>query len=352
MYITALFWGDCFYYLSILLIDILQGIYRRKLKGGKRCTSMNRFLFSWTAMAQEHENKQLPVEKSILRVYMEVIPRLLNSQRSAVVTIEAYMKLSGQNDSMKVLGGEHSVTVTTKFEQWVEINVTGGIRKLWPPTMEEPDLEVTLVLRTDCRLSRKVPAAFTNPATISLSQAKRRKRLSARQPFLVIHLSDETIKEIVRNESINDSTDEGDLETASIQDGNTASGETRGKRFASVPGCQLENYFVNFSMIEINYIQAPVGYNARQCKGSCDHDFLTVNGRFGNNYAKIMAGTRKVYEIEQQSSIKRHTFSSEPKGPCCVPTKYSSMTMIEMGKDRNLKYTVYPSMVVESCGCR
>lgn len=300
-------------------------------------------------MAQAHAKKQLPVEKSILRAYMGVIPRLLNSQGSAVVNVEAYMKLLGRNDSTKVLAGMHSVTVTSSFSEWVEINVTEGVRKLWPPTVEDTDLEVTLLLTTDCQLSRKVPAAFTNPATISLSHARKRKRLTTLQPFLVVHLSDETIKEIVRNESIN-TLDEGDMEIDIILDENMSNTGTRRKRSAQTPGCHIEDFSVNFHKIEIKYIIAPVSYNARTCTGSCDNDFLSRNGRFGNNHAKIMAGARARFEDSQRTA----QFYTEPKGPCCTPTKYSSLTVIERGEreDKTIRYVTYPSMRVEACGCR
>ena len=334
-----------------LSIDILQGRHRRKPKSEEQCISTNHFLFSLESIALAHTNKQLPVEKSVLRAYMKFNSRLLATQRLTMVTVEVYMKFSETNDSEKVLAGVHIVPVTAQFSQWVEINVTDGIRMLWPLIAEDSHLEVTLTVGIDCQLNMRVPAIVINPANIPLSKPTRRKKKLPHQPFLVVELSDETIKAIVRNESIG-TFSEGDLGMVSINDKNVTNNETRKKRYTSTSGCHIEDFSVNFHLIEIKYIQAPMGYNARQCRGLCDHDFLSLNGRFGNNHAKIMAGARKLFEISQTSSSHDYQFNTEPKGPCCVPTRYSSMTVIEMDKDMTIKYTVYPSMIVEACGCR
>lgn len=326
------------YIFCLYIIDILQGRYRKKHKAGENCTSKSNFLFNLKSMALEHSDNQLSVEKSLLRAYMKFNSRWLEEQEPAIVTVEVYMKFLESNDSKNVLAGTHSVPVTAQFSQWVEINVTEGIRTLGLPTVDETNLEVTLIL--SCQLNTpRVPAIFINPATIPLSKALRRKKKLLLQPFLLVHLSDERIKAIVRNESIDSSND---VEIFNMPDGNTTHSGTRKKRDSS--GCHIEEFFVNFNHIAIKYIQSPVGYNAKQCSGSCTHDFLSLNGGFGNNHAKIMAGARKLFEISSDQ------FTTEPKGPCCVPTSYSSMTVIEF--DVDLKYRVYPSMVVEACGCR
>ena len=324
----------------------MEGRYRPKAVLRKQpCKTRSRFLFGWNSLAQAHANESLPLENAILRAYVEVITRLLNNQGTAEVQVAVYMKRIGRNEA-QVYGGTKSVTVTASLTDWVEFNVTEGLSQLWPPTEKDRGLEVTLILTTDCSLSRKVPAQFINPATIPLSQQKRRERLSYRQPFMVISLSDEIVKEIVRGQSVAD--DAAEAETVTVQG---SGGTSNSRRKREVSGCRMEPYSVNFGEIRISYIQVPASYNAMQCVGSCNHDILTINPHYGNNHAKIMAGSRAVYDIEQRAPSGR-PFTTVPQEPCCVPTKYDPLPVIELGPDRSIKYNVYPSMIVKACGCR
>ena len=305
---------------------------------------MSIFVFKWKSLALAYQKNQLSVEKSVLRAHLKAVPKFLNPEESAQVTLQVYMKLSERNDREKVIVNTHNYSVNEHFSQWIEINVRDGVRSFWPPTVEEPDLELSLELSIDCTLERRVPVRFTNPATISLDKPKRKKNLPL-QPFLVLHLSDEIVKDIVRKESENIS-DDGSLEMGEFQDGDHTNA-TRRKRFVSRSDCHLEDFEIKFAKVEIDYIRSPLTYNARQCKGSCSHNFLSTNGHFGNNHAKLMAGARKRFKMPEHSLN-----ITEPKGPCCVPSKYGALTVIEFWEDGSWKYTVYPSMVVEACACR
>ena len=326
------------------IIDIVEERYRVKTKLHKQpCNGKTIFQFGWNSLAKSHESQPLPLENAILRAYVEAIPRLLKNGK-ATVKVDAYLKILGRNGS-SVFSGTKDLNITSTFENWVEMNITAGLNQLWPPATTDRGVEVTLLLSTDCNLSRKLPAQFISPATIPLSQSNRRGRLLSKQPFMVVSLSDEAVKEIVKSQSSNDEA-EAQKEIVTIQN-NGSTGNGRRKR--SVSGCYREDFSVDFSQIGIRYITSPIGYNAMQCKGSCNHNFLTLNSNHGNNHARIMAGSRAVYEHEQKSKTGT-TYSTIPKEPCCVPTKYDALPVLEV--DGDIKYKVYPSMIVKECGCR
>jgi len=336
-----------------LNIDIVEERYRVKTKLRKQpCNGKSVFQFGWNSLAKTHESQPLPLEDAIIRAHIEAIPRLLNERGKATVKVDAYIKILGRNGS-SIFSSTKDLAVTSTFEDWVEMNITEGLIQLWPPTTTDRGVEVTLFLSTDCSLSRKLPAQFTNPATIPLSQSNRRKRLLSKQPFLVVSLSDETIKEIVKSQSSNEEAEaqEDIVAVQSSRNGNGTRNTGNARRKRSTDGCHREDFSVNFAQIGIGYITSPISYNAMQCKGSCNHDFLTINSNLGNNHARIMAGSRAAYELEQRSSTGLR-FSTVPKEPCCVPTKYDALPVLEIDTDHSIKYNVYPSMIVKECGCR
>ena len=337
----------------ILTTDIVEGVYRGKVRPSEKCSVMNRFIFNWKSLAESEQNKVLPVEKAILRAYLKVIPRHLRGNTSKVtVQVSSYMNLLERNTSI-IEAGEHNLSVTTNSSGWIELNVTKGVRSLWPPVTEESEIEITVVLRTDCAVTRKVPACFEDPTSIEPSKKKRRRRKLALQPLLLVYLSDETIKEIVRNESKNVSDDGETIkeivrnEKNVSDDGETiiTTGSDRRKR-SDTSMCQVEDFHVSFSDLHLYHIIVPSGYNAKQCKGSCSYAAITTNDFLANNHAKIMASAELLSNI--RPSV---TFINQPKGPCCVPVKYSSMTLI-LPKGDSFEYVIYPHMIVDACRCR
>ena len=309
---------------------------------------MNRFFFDWATVSESLKHKVLPIEKATLRAYLKVIPRLLNPDSPIPVSIEIYMKRKESNDtSHGVLAGQLQVSVTAESASWIEMDVSNGVRTLWPVTSDDSHLEITILLRTDCQVSRKVPVIFEDPSTVSLQQLRRRRRLYARQPIFLVHISDEAVKEVVRNEALASPNNHKyyNDDVSNLEE--ELENQDRRRRQASEQPCGIEDFEVVFEDLDLDYILAPHSYNARQCSGSCSHQTITANGALANNHAKIMASAKFL------SQLKPGEFVKEPKAPCCVPSQYSSMTLIIPDvKNGGIKYVVYSHMIVTECKCR
>ena len=331
--------------------DVLHDVFRAKPSSNDKCTSVNRFFFNWRSLSESQQHKVLPVEKAILRAYLKVIPRFLNHDSpSTTVSINIYMKLSDSSTGLGVHAGETVLSLTPQSGGWVELNITKGVKSIWPPPVDQTQVEIT-VLTSSSNCLKKAPALFEDPTAIPLSQSKRRQRLYALQPLFLVHLSDNVLKEVLKNQS-SSHTDTYSSYNDDISSEETDSSATEGQRrkrqvVSSQTGqCGVEDFMVTFEDLNLHYIIAPVSFNAKQCRGSCSHSTLTTHKELGNNYAKIMASANLLETVEPG------TFPHQPKAPCCVPTKYDSLTVITPRNDMSLKYVVYSHMVVEECRCR
>ncbi len=88
-----------------------------------------------------------------------------------------------------------ALQVTADSAGWLELNITKGVKAMWPLSHNETHVEISVVLSTDC--IRKSPVVLEDPSSISLSQTKRRQRLYALQPLFLVN---QMVKEIVKNE--------------------------------------------------------------------------------------------------------------------------------------------------------
>ena len=256
----------------------------------------------------------MPVQRGTLRAYLQTIPRLVRGGQTVPMRVTINASLLNSNSSQSVFAGEHHINVTSASNGWVDLNITQGIQELWPPRKEEHVVEFTLTLSVGCKHYKKVPATFVNPAEIPLKNAKRRERHRVLQPMLLVHLSDMQVKEMVK--SGEQQTLPGGEEEIVLSEGDTQS--ERRKR-----------------------------YNAKRCTGSCSHTMLARRGQAGTNHAKIMASAKAVSQV-YPSVVFRHP----PRDPCCVPTKYKSLSLIVTRGEGIIELEVYPAMIVEECGCR
>lgn len=308
---------------------------------------MNRFVFTWKSLSESQQDKILPVEKAILRAYLEVIPRHLNSNHNPMpVNANIYMKLQASNENLGVHAGELLLLVTPQSAGWVELNITKGVRTLWPPKTNDSPVEITVVFRTNCQVSRKVPVVLKDPTSISLKKMKRRQRLQALQPLFLIYLQDEILREKINNETIlsDEESDDPNRDVATMEN-ETATAEGRRKRQAS-SACHLEDFEIVFHDLNLNYVLVPARYNARQCSGSCSHHTFSSNRYLANNHGKIMASAKLL------SQLKPSMFGDAPKGPCCVPTKFSALSLLVPAEDMSLRFVTYMHMVAKGCHCR
>lgn len=222
------------------------------------------------------------------------------------------------------------------------------MRSLWPLSANDSQVEISIILNSSC--VKRSPVIFEDPSSISLRQVKRRQRLYALQPLFLVYLSDKMVKEIVRNETIlsGEEYDHYNDDVSEIEGESAEAAESgRRRRRSATSACHVEDFEVTFSDLKLDYVLAPASYNARQCSGSCSHSTISKqHSDFANNHAKIMASAVEV--AKQDPSL----FRVQPEPPCCVPTKYASMTLITPKLDGSLKYVVYSHMKVTECKCR
>lgn len=289
---------------------------------------------------ESYHLQPLPLQKAILRTYLEVIPRFVrNGPVEMDVTIKAKL-LHFSNSSSSVVT-EKRITVGSDSSSWQKFDITENIRQLWPPTPAdaERNVEITLELRVDCKQNKKVPGTFVSPATIPLSQKKRRERHAPLQPLFLVFLSDEEVKRIVKDEL-------GQSRVNHTSENNSS--EPRVARSASSEkACSIEDFPITFNSLHLNNIIFPYTYNAKRCSGSCSHSTLTRNDHLATNHAKLMASAKIISDLKPDVR-----FASPPEDPCCVPTKYHPYALLTQSPDHGTEYVVYPSMVVEECGCR
>ena len=281
------------------------------------------------------QHSDIYLQKGILRVYVNVIDRYLKQQPSFNTQISSSFTFMQANDNSTwtVFGGQEDMVVTADSYGWIELNVTCGLQEIQSLGMEITDtFDLTVTISVDCKENRKVPMTLADPASVPLSQGRRRQRLTNHQPMLLVHLSDEHLKTEIQQEA----------EPPTVGE----SIDVEGVEKRAISGCHVEDFLVNFHNIELTYVLAPFEYNAHKCVGSCAHSVLRYQGNLATNHAKIMASAVAFQDYDPQTP-----FHHQPSEPCCVPTKYESISLL-IFIDNELNYAVYPTMVVTACGCR
>nr|AIF71192.1 GDF2 [Paracentrotus lividus] len=120
-----------------------------------------------------------------------------------------------------------------------------------------------------------------------------------------------------------------------------SNGETKCDKYQqSGDCCRRRNLTISFRELNLNFILAPLEYNAYFCEGECTELYNLVD-----THALLRALIRSNYP------------NSLPK-PCCVPSKLGSLPVLYLHKDADSNKTepeprlhALPDMVVESCGC-
>ena len=317
----------------------------RSKPGGAKCLTVNRFRFGWKSLVDSYQVHPLPLQKATLRAYFDTIPRFLQDGPIDVnVSIEAKL-FEVENSSIGAVATVQRLSVDLESNSWKEFDITESLQHLWPPASADHTVEVTLELRVDCQQNKKVPGSFIDPATIPLTQKRRRERHLPLQPLLLVFLSDEEVKRIIKDELRGSEPAEVEQSDRTGAENSTAS---RVARSAGRPtACSIEDFVITFHSLQLVDVLYPLKYNAKRCSGSCSHSTLTNNDRLATNHAKLMASAKIISEIKPDTY-----FTSPPADPCCVPIKYSPYALLIQLPEGGAEYVVYPSMAVEGCGCR
>jgi len=104
------------------------------------------------------------------------------------------------------------------------------------------------------------------------------------------------------------------------------------------PLCAKNPLYVDFRELEWQeWIVAPAGYDAWKCQGACTYPMdRSLNS---TNHASFHA-------------FAQMYFPTEYDGPCCIPTKLSSLHLLYVDHQGRAVLKAYEDMVVEECGCR
>ncbi|XP_022912819.1 bone morphogenetic protein 2-like [Onthophagus taurus] len=101
-------------------------------------------------------------------------------------------------------------------------------------------------------------------------------------------------------------------------------------------GCNKQIWYISFQeMGWNNFILAPDGFMAFQCRGSC---ISTISSS----------------PTTTNHGLLKHLFHSfvYVKKPCCVPDTYKSLVIMFLDRFQNVIIKNYDDMIVDSCACR
>ena len=105
--------------------------------------------------------RELGVEKAILRTYIQVIQRHVREGESVNVTLTATMNIdTGENDTVADLGvfaGQLEINVANNSDKWIELNVTEGTRTIWELVQNHTKVQVVIKAEVNCTQQKKVP---------------------------------------------------------------------------------------------------------------------------------------------------------------------------------------------------
>ncbi|OCT61388.1 growth/differentiation factor 8 [Xenopus laevis] len=87
---------------------------------------------------------------------------------------------------------------------------------------------------------------------------------------------------------------------------------------------------VDFEAFGWDWVVAPKRYNANYCSGVCGIEFL---------------------QKYPHGHVVNQANSKGPTGPCCAPTKMSSLNMLYFNDDAEVIQGKIPAMVIDRCGC-
>lgn len=94
--------------------------------------------------------------------------------------------------------------------------------------------------------------------------------------------------------------------------------------------CCLYPLIVDFEAFGWDWVIAPKKYKANYCSGECGIEFL---------------------QKYPHSHVINQANQKGPTGPCCSPTKLSSINMLYFNEDAEVIQGKIPGMVVDRCGC-
>ncbi|XP_065557699.1 inhibin beta chain-like [Artemia franciscana] len=194
---------------------------------------------------------------------------------------------------------------------WKRFDITSGVQKWFAEGTGD-----SLQLLVDCSGCRSLVKPVIRSSRPKKKKERQRKhkvraiRKASNKPFLVIH-TDSTPNRRMRRRAL------------------VCSAKTK--------SCCKERFYVSFKQLGWDdWIIAPSGYYANYCRGECSGP--QTPDAFRNYHSHILGEYRKLDKFPELQ-------------PCCAPTKFTSMSLIYFGPDRNIIKRDLPKMSVHECGC-
>ncbi|KAL5483786.1 hypothetical protein EMCRGX_G020201 [Ephydatia muelleri] len=265
------------------------------------------------------------VMRAILRSYLQVTPVPGTPAARAAVNVTVFAKLSDREPFAAAQS-----TLEVGPSGWIELDVTEGLKRMWVSTSSLAELTVTLAMVNG------TVATIALADSVSLAEGAGYAQF---QPLLIIHLSDKKLRQ-----KLIESTAESNELT-----------ETRSKRTSDYypEACRIHNYTILFSDIGLSNILVPYSYNARKCTGLCSSPYFKGVDDV-NNYAVMVNSAKAAYNALRPAvaAALSDEYVPPPTAPCCVPTRYSSLTTLMQNLDGSVKVETLSDMQVLACGCR
>ncbi|XP_047740157.1 bone morphogenetic protein 2 [Hyalella azteca] len=107
--------------------------------------------------------------------------------------------------------------------------------------------------------------------------------------------------------------------------------------------CSREPLRVDFARLGWSWIIAPTSFDAYFCSGSCS--FPLTQDVNPSNHAILRS---LIHNLGENDVSSPHNVSP----PYCVPTSYTSLTVLHYDEDRRIILKKFSDMVVNACGCR
>ena len=310
---------------SFFSAEILQGNYRERPQSTDSCTSVTRYVFAASQLAQE-DGSPISIKKAMLRAYLQVAPRVLHDIR-ANVTIKA--RLFGSSSNMttegKKVGFIPDIDLTPG---WMEMEIDANeIRSLFHRHSIQSDdrLEFLLYLQAaGCNIMR-VPASFADPA--GFRSPKKQQRSLGLQPFLLAFSDDEVSMTDLRLSKLDSEVSKSKRSVTHVD-----------QHPSQTDICQRQQYIINFEDIGLDSILVPREADIGYCSGLCP-----------NTYSQ----RAHLIRLAQSQDIGSGDTDGIPSEPAhCSPTAYQPLDILSIKKDQySISIERLSDVIVESCRC-
>ncbi len=312
----------------IVITDILGGNYRQKLRSDDDCTALTRYRFSVGPLRTTGS-----ITKAVLRAYLLVSPAHVTPEDGnniVEVTVKARFYDPSKNTTITTERESevYHVTLTSQSNDWVEMEVTQGLKDLpFFDIQETTQLELTLSLSAECMNKDRAPVAyFVDPATF-LSSAMRARYMDE-QPLLIVYTEYEQDKQLTFNP----------LLYGSERNSHPISKRSRQHVYPITDICERHEYTITFAEIDkLTAIIQPRSVDIGICRGSCVHYQQNI-------YELLLALAQEDDETDSGSGGR------EEKSGACVPAGFRSVVVL-LHINGVLQIQWLKEAIVTECAC-